>query len=63
MKLRTAYFCKQCDEEIDIKIDKRVYRKFTVFKCPWCNYRTNWGLTAVYEWKVPTSTHEHGIVI
>ncbi len=47
MKLRTAYFCKQCDEEVDI--EKINFYK----KCPYCGYNNKvFGKTLVYEWKV-----------
>ncbi len=47
MKLRTAFFCKNCDEEIDLyKILKENY-------CPHCGY-TKMGISGglFYEWKV-----------
>ncbi len=46
MKLRTAYFCKKCDEEVKLTKD-------VVHKCPICGYTNRWGLAVVYEWKVP----------
>ncbi len=52
MKLRTAFFCKNCDREVDIEKDRQVYISYTKFKCPHCGYCSNWGLAAVYEWKV-----------
>ncbi len=48
MKLRTAYFCKKCDEEVNIERDRH-----NVFECPICGYYNPWGLAIVYEWKVP----------
>ncbi len=52
MKLRTAYFCMNCDEEVSIE------GALHVFKCPWCGYRNAWGLAGVYEWKVEISQSE-----
>ena len=47
MKLRIAYFCRQCDEEIDLE-------KILISKmCPFCRYSKK-GISAelIYEWKV-----------
>ena len=49
MKLRKAYFCKMCNEEVDIKINKI---NGVVRRCPHCGYKSRWGITIVYEWKV-----------
>ncbi len=53
MKLRTAYFCKNCDEEVDILAMHSVK-----FKCPHCGFCNDWGLAAIYDWKVEDK-HEH----
>lgn len=54
MKLRTAYFCKMCDEELKLN-HFQIERK-----CPHCGYKSRWGLSIIYEWKVvvkPTFKH------
>ncbi len=47
MKLRTAYFCKQCNEEVDVE---KLSLKLAT--CPWCGYNSKWASTIIYEWKV-----------
>lgn len=46
MKLRTAYFCKKCDEEILLE------NYLSTHICHHCGYKNRWGLSMVYEWKV-----------
>ncbi len=45
MKLRTAYFCRDCEKEVKVE---RVIRE-----CPHCGYNGgDFGRGIVYEWKV-----------
>ncbi len=47
MKLRTAYFCRNCDEEVDLK------KTVTQGECRHCGFsRKTFNKTIVYEWKV-----------
>ncbi len=53
MKLRTAYFCRKCNEEIDLEKCQVNWDSNKRRKCPHCGYEPAWGRTSVvYEWKV-----------
>ncbi len=58
MKLRTAYFCKNCNEEVKIL---EMYTK--KFECPCCGYQNEWGVASIYEWKVAVDNLDYGIGI
>ncbi len=47
MKLRIAYFCKRCDEEVDLEKTSKTGI------CPHCGYtRGVFSNSLIYEWKV-----------
>ncbi len=46
MKLRTAYFCRNCDEEV-------IFGEVFILECTHCGYTGgDFDSSIVYEWKV-----------